>query len=155
MIDIPGEVYDDVFEVEIKRGTIVKTPLLCHDGSKEPHYHVTISYCAESDPLVFVVCTSNLTFYNKYPYFNSDILRIPAGKIDCLPLNTIVDCRKIRELSREKLKKNYREGILNFSGELPTEDLCKIDDIIRKSRFISPKDKELILGQNYRDTLLD
>lgn len=147
MIDIPGEVYDDVFEVEIKRGTIVKALLLCHDGSKELHYYVTISYCAENDPLVFVVCTSKLTFYNKHPRFNSDILRIPAGKIACLPLDTIIDCRIVKELSREKLKKNYREGILTFAGKLPAEDLCKIDDIIRKSRFISPKDKDLILGR--------
>ena len=149
MIDVPKEVSNDVFDKEIKRGSILKTLFLCHDGREKPKYYIIVSSSKEADPLIFVISTSQLDFYNRNPRFNTEILRISVGLIDCFSLDTIIDCTRVYRMPRWKLKKNYQENILRFCGELSTGYLSQIDNIIKKSRLISNRNKKLILGTDY------
>ena len=149
MIEFPKDVYNNVFDGEIKRGTVVKTGLICHDGVERPHFYITVSYYTDSDPLVFVVSTSSLDFYNLHPEFNKDIIRVSANEIAFFPVDTIIDCRKIFKIAKEKLKSSYYDNTLRFSGELPNDYLRKIDKIIKQTRFIPKNDKRLILGNDF------
>jgi hypothetical protein len=53
MIDLPKDLSDSAFEAEIKRGQVIKTGLICHDGVERPHFYITISCSTDHDPLIF------------------------------------------------------------------------------------------------------
>lgn len=150
MVEFPDHVYNNVFDGEIKKGTIVKTNLLCHDGIERPHYFITLSPDTNNDPLVFVISTTQLKFYNDHPFFNKEIVRIPVGQVECLTLESIIDCRKLTKIARNKLQESYRQGLLIFCGIMPAEIMAQIETIVKESRFIPNNDKKLILGDNFQ-----
>ena len=89
--------------------------------------------------------TSKTDFFNKYPNYNKDIIRILPGELNYFTKETIIDCRVVYKISREDLKNNFRNNILGFIGELPSDKLQSIDRIVEQSFFISKEDKDIIL----------
>ena len=147
MIDIPDNVHNGVFNKEFKRGSVIKTKCRFQDGTERFKYFITLNSDVMQGTAVFVLTTSQTKFYNKHPYFNKDIVRLPAKKIKVFSKETIIDCREIYKLSKQVLKKNFSDGTLKFVGVLPADILQNIDSIISQSFFISPHDKKLILGK--------
>ena len=146
MIDVPAGVSDDVFDRELKRGTVIRTQYRFPDGSTRNKYLIVLNHNVSGPAIIFVFTTSRTEFYKKYPQFNLDILALPAGTVSFFAKETVIDCRQVHKLSRNQLKRNFQEGLLQFAGELSASYLTKVDQIIRKSRFISPNDKKYILG---------
>lgn len=147
MVKLPASISDPNFDQQFKRGIAVKTLFHSKNDKKKYKYLVILSHDVSKDPVVFVLTTSRTEFYDKNPHFNKDILRIKAGSIDFFPKETIVNCREIHKLSKDRLKESFRNNVLQIEGELPKETMDDIDKIIEKSFFISSVDKELILGK--------
>jgi len=145
VINFPKEICDAVFDGSLAKGTIVKTMLKCEDGKEKPHYFVVVSKNAAADPKLLVVATSKTDFYDKYPYYNRDIIRINANEFPPFELNTVVDCRRLHNYSNNKLKEYFRDGDLHFAGNLPSDKLKQIDTIVKQSAFIPLKGKKQVL----------
>ena len=147
MVKLPAAISDPHFDKQFKRGIIVKTPVRFKDGRKKYKYLIILNHDVSKDPVLFVLTTSQLEFYDKNPHFNKDIVKIKAGSISFFSKETIINCREIHRITRDKLKENFRNNILQVEGELSQEMLNDVDKIIENSFFISPADKELILGK--------
>lgn len=156
MVKLPAAISDPHFDQQFKRGIVVRTPVRFKDGREKQKYLVILNYDVSKDPILFVLTTSQLEFYNKNPHFNKDIIRIRSDSISFFSKETIINCREIHRIARDKLKESFRDNILQIEGELPQEILNNMDKIIEKSFFISPADKELILGKkSYRSGIKD
>lgn len=147
MIKIPAGFSNPIFDQNLKRGSIIRTLLTCEDGAQRPHYFITLSKLIEKDPLVFVIATSKIEFYNRNPHFNTDIIRLAASTISSFHRDTVIDCRKITKVPKEKLKQHFQDNSLEFIGDMPAEYMIEIDTIVRRSRHIPLNDKLLILGE--------
>lgn len=145
MIKIPDDVIHKTTSIEIKRGEIIKTSL---PHVENPHYCIPLNKNTEDNILLFVICTSKLSFYDKNPKYNSDIVRIPAGTFNFFLKETIINCREVHHISRQELLKNFQKGVFTYVDSLPASYIAKIDNIFKKSRTISIKDKKTILGEN-------
>lgn len=143
---VPSSLSDPLFDQNLKRGSIIKTLLTCSDGAQRPHYFITLSKLIEVDPLVFVIATSRIGFYDKNPHFNTDIVRLVANELSHFVRDTVIDCRKITKVSKEKLKQHFQDNSLEFIGDMPAKHMAEIDAIVRRSRHIPLNDKILILG---------
>ena len=138
MIDVPASISDNIFDGELKRGTVIRTQYQFPDGSTRNKYLIVLNQNVSGPTIIFVFTTSRTEFYKKYPQFNLDILALPAGTVPFFAKETVIDCRQVHKLSRDRLKGNFQEGLLQFAGELSFEHLSRIDGIIRRSRFMSP-----------------
>ncbi|MFH1441949.1 MAG: hypothetical protein ABIH18_07930 [Candidatus Omnitrophota bacterium] len=147
MIKLPSDISDPHFDQQFKRGVVIKTPIRFKDGKEKYKYIIILNYDISKDPVVFVLTTSQLEFYDKHPHFNKEIIRIKSGESSIFPKETIINCREVYKITKDKLKKNFRNNILQIEGELTQEILDNINKIIEKSFLISCADKELILGK--------
>ncbi len=147
MVKLPASISDPHFDQQFKRGIVLKTPIRFKNNNEKYKYLVILSHDVSKDPAVFILTTSQLGFYDKNPHFNKDILRIKAGSTNFFPKETIINCREVHKITKDKLKENFRNNILQIEGELPKEMLDDIDKIVEKSFFISSDDKKLILGR--------
>lgn len=148
MIDVPASISDNIFERELKRGTVIRTQYRFPDGSTRNKYLIVLNRNVGGPTIIFVLTTSQMEFYKKYPQFNPDILVLSAGTVSFFAKETVIDCRQVHKLSRDQLKRNFQGGLLQFAGVLPFEHLTGLDRIIRRSRFISSDDKKHILGES-------
>ncbi len=155
MIELPDNAYDNIFDNEVKKGCIVSTKIRFPNGDERYKYCVTVSYSSGNNPLVFVLSTSQTDFYDKHPNFNQDVMRFSEKELSCFPKETIINCRELFPVEREKLKRNFQNGILKFIGYLPEHYVEKIDAIIAKSHLLSLKEKRRVLGDNFQQTGLD
>lgn len=146
MIKVPSRLSNPLFDENLKRGSVIRTLLACPDGAQRPHYFITLSKLIEKDPLVFVIATSKIEFYNRNPHFNTDIIRFVANELSYFTRDTVIDCRKITKVPKEKLRQHFQDNSLEFIGDMPTEYMTEIDTIVRRSRHIPLNDKLLILG---------
>lgn len=94
MVDLPRNIIDNNFNEKLKKGTIVLTKFLCHDGVERPHYHIILNHNNTDQNLLYVISTSQLDFYNRNPTFNKDIVRVSPGQVSYLPKESIFDCRQ-------------------------------------------------------------
>ena len=146
MIKLPDAICDSLFHDKFKCGCVFRTLLRCHDGKERPHYFIVLTNSFNIPTHAFLVATSQTDFYDKNPHFNNDILRIPAKQLIFFPKNTIIDCRKIQIFDKDILIQRFRDGILQFMGILPAEIREKLTEIVKKSRFLSLRDRKHILG---------
>jgi hypothetical protein len=148
LIDIPDDISDETFDnTEIRRGTVIRVLSQFPDGTQRYKYFIAISRNIQKDPLIFVITTSNIDFYLRFPRFNNDAISIAANVISFFPKDTVIDCRQIYQFFREVLKQRFRENLLQFTGQMPEEFLDKIDQVVRQSKLISENQKKLILGK--------
>lgn len=147
MIKLPANITDPVFDQHFERGAVVKTLFRCKDGKEKYKYFIILNKDISKGPIVFILTTSQLDFYNKNPHFNSDIIRVLPGTVSFFPKETIINCREVFKITREKLKDNFGNNILQIEGKLPQNILDNIDKVIEKSFLVSLNDKELILGK--------
>jgi hypothetical protein len=150
LVDIPDKICDEAFDnTEIRRGTVIRVLSQFPDGSQRYKYFIAISRDIHIDPIIFVITTSNIDFYLKFPKFNNDAISIAAKTISFFQKDTVIDCRQIHQFSREILKQRFRENLLQFTGEMPKEFLDKIDQVIRQSKLLPKNQKKLILGEDF------
>lgn len=146
MIDLPKDLTDGLFDSKLERGSVVRTLFRCSNQKEKYKYFVILNKDLSSDSLIFVLTTSQLEFYAKYPHFNKDIVRIQSSVVDFFPKETIINCREVHQIPKEKLKVNFQNGTLEFAGNLPSNILAEVDAIIKQSFYISKDNKKLILG---------
>ena len=145
MVDIPEELCNNTFDEILKKGSVLKTKFLCHDGELKTHYHIILNFDHTEENLLYVISTSQLNFYDNNPRFNNDIVRISANKLDFLPKESILDCRRVRSVERDIFKKRYSNNILEFVGVMPSDILQQIDNAILRTRFVPRNTKRRIL----------
>ncbi len=150
MVNIPGDICDEIFEnTEIKRGTVIRVLSHFPDGSQRYKYFIAVSENVNIEPIIFVITTSNIDFYLKHPNFNNDAISIAANSIPFFQKVTVVDCRQIYQFHKETLKRNFRDNLLQFAGQMPKEFMAKIDEVVKQSKLIAKNQKRLILGENF------
>ena len=150
MVNIPPEIYKSISEIKLKRGDVIKTVIkFRNDDIERPKFFILVSQNVKAECLLFVITTSKIEFFNNNPQFSHDILRIAANQLFFFPKETIIDCRHPHPITKKELLKNFQERKLEFSGNLSPLYLKRIDEIIRNSRYISPKTKKLILGNPF------
>jgi len=147
VIKLPPNLSDPLFNEKFERGAVVKTIFRCKDGKDKYKFFIILNKDITIDPILFILTTSQLEFYNKNPHFNKDIIRIPAGTLSFFSKETIINCREIHKIPKDKLRENFKNSILQIEGKLPENIINDIDKIIEKSFLVSPKDKEAILGK--------
>ena len=145
MVDIPDVICNGVFDKEFRRGRVIKTLFRCHDGKERFKFLVILNKDPVRDPTLYFLTTSQLDFYNKYPNYNKDIIRVTKGDLVFFPNETIIDCRHVYKSSREMFKKNFRNKTLRFEGDLPLKFMQDINRIVEQSFFIPKADKDIIL----------
>jgi hypothetical protein len=148
VIDLPKKLTNGAFDNQLERGSVLKTLLRGGNGKEHLKYLVVLNRDISRDPIVFVLTTSKLDFYNKHPEFNRDIIRIIPPKVSFFSKKTIINCREVHRMPKETLKINYQKGRLEFAGILLQELLQQIDNIVLRSFYIPNSDKKLILGNN-------
>ena len=146
MIDLPDKYCSNLFDENLKRGSVVRTRFCGNDGKEKFHRFVVLNNNILQDTLFCVTTTSKLDFYNKHPNYNRDIIRLPAGHLSFFPKETIIDCRSIYTFQKNNLKKNFQTAVLDFAGILPAELLKQIDEIVTQSYFIAKRDKVMVIG---------
>lgn len=147
MIKLPTNLTDSLFDQNFERGSVVKTLFFCKDGKEKPKFFIILNKDISNESILFVLTTTQLDFYDRNPHFNTEIIRILPGTFKFFPKETIINCREVFKITKDKLKENFRNNILNIPGKLPQDMLDNIDKIIEKSFFIPPTYKELILGK--------
>lgn len=148
MVKVPNGICDDVFDKEFKRGSVIRTRIRFSSGTERHKFFIILNRNPQKDPTLIFLTTSKTDFFNKYPNYNKDIIRILPGELSYFTKETIIDCRVVYKISREDLKSNFRNNILGFIGELPSDKLQSIDRIVEQSFFISKEDKDIILGDS-------
>ena len=151
VIDFPKNAYNGVFDKELKRGSVIKTLFRCHDGKDRFKHFIILNNDLSQDPIVFILTTSQLEFYDKHPHFNKDIVRVDSAAVNFFPKETIISCRDVYKIQKDILKKNFQSNSLKFVGELPETILQEIDTIIKRSFLVSNNDKKLVLGEDNSD----
>ena len=146
MVIIPPKICSNVFNNEFKQSSVIKTKIRFSSGIEKEKYLVIVNKNPQNDPMLYFVATSKLDFYNKHPGYNKDIIRLPAGKIEVFPKETIIDCRSVEKGSRAIFESNFQRGTLVFAGELPGQIMSDIEKLVEQSFFIAKQDKEIILG---------
>lgn len=148
MVNLPEDLNNAAFDGMLKKGSVLQTQFVCHDEIPRSHYHIILNFDTCDNDLVYIISTSQLEFYNNNPGFNSDIVRISKNQVPFLSKESILNCRQVFSINRSIFKKRYSDGTLEFVGEISVDIINSIDAIIKQSRFISPRIKREILGQN-------
>lgn len=143
MIKFPPEAFDTVFRNALNRGAIILTEIEFEDISK-PKFFITLNKDPSLDYIYFFITTSKTSYYDKHPEFKSEIIRIKLGEISCFNVETVIDCREVHSFAKNELMKRFREGKLKFKDNLPNNILNKLDEIINRSKLLSPKIKKII-----------
>jgi hypothetical protein len=146
---LPSDWLQGKFDGWVKRGAIVRFHAEDlqdpdHPDGK-PKFAVILNASLPASEVLYVFSTSKTEFYGKHKQFEPAIIRIPPGRYDCFPLETIIPFRTIHSIDVEKLKAQYGAQRLTFCGELTAEHIAKADAIIKVGLFISPRQKTLIL----------
>ena len=81
MIDVPAGISDDIFDRELKRGTVIRTQYQFPDGTKRNKYLIVLNHSIRGPTIIFVFTTSQTEFYKKHPDFNQDVLTVSAGAL--------------------------------------------------------------------------
>lgn len=141
---IPPHVADGVFEKELARGAILVTEMRFRQGESKWKYIIILNQRPTESPTLLFLTTSQIDFYDRYP--SVDHIRIEANRLPCFRRTTVIDCREVVSIARSELKKKFQEGVLKFSGHLPSGVMEQIDQIVARSRLISLRHKKAILG---------
>ena len=133
------------FERYFERGLVLGTEMHFGSGISKKKYLIVLNQNpAESETLLFMT-TSQTDFYKKNPSFKDHIILAP-GELPFFLLETVINCHGVHGMSRAELRKRYLERKLDIVGNLPTELMEQIDQIVASSRYISPRHKKAILG---------
>ena len=148
MIEIPDGICDEVFNDEhFPKGTVIRLKYhFTNSINPRNKYFVSLSLDPSANPIVFVITTSKIDFFLRHPQFNNDAITVTAKSLDYFTEDTVIDCRQIHSLSRDKLRDHFKQKTLQFIGRLPLEYIEKIDAVIPRSKLISKEVKRLILG---------
>jgi len=96
--------------------------------------------------IIFALTTSKTEIYNKDPFARIDIISFSAKQIKCFPLKTIIDLKRLKEMTVNDFGKKFYNNKLKLIGRLPDEEIKAIDSVIEKA---------ITLGQNTKNLILD
>jgi hypothetical protein len=138
-----GELY---FAQHYKRGAILRFNMECDDPERPMRYKfgVVLNNNPSEDEALLTISTSKLTSFAS-AFIEKDILRIEAGAYPCFDQPTVLSLREIRPESVAHLKTLCMSGQLTFHGEMSTDDLALIEQIVIQSRLIEGNYKKRIL----------
>ncbi len=146
MINLPSDILDPLFDSKFQRGAVIKTLFKFSDGRKKYKYIIILNHDCSQDPVLCFLTTSQIDFYNKNPQFNRDAIRIKPSQGSLFEQETIINCRELHRVTKDILKKNFKNNVLEFVGQLPDDLMGEINRIVKESYFISKQDQNLILG---------
>ncbi|MEK7474421.1 MAG: hypothetical protein AAB152_02200 [Candidatus Coatesbacteria bacterium] len=135
------------FDEKLQRGAVLRIedyPFLSEPVRRPKFFVVLNRDCAQ--PEIYHFLTTSKAAKYKTLSFHSFGVSIPAGVVDCLTAEeTIVDCFRLMPTFRRAflLEQLCAKGISIYQP-LPAAFMEQIDNIIRRSRTISPTLKALI-----------
>jgi hypothetical protein len=148
MIYLPDTVAWPVLQSKITRGSVLRTLFQFENGD---HFKrmIVLNNDFSLNEIHFIYTTGQSDYYIRNK--DSDIIKSNTLLFTCgqTPLNPdsdmVIDCRKIRQISKEKLVHNWNLHKLDFLGFVPLDIMAKIDEILLNSLLIAPKIKRYIL----------
>jgi hypothetical protein len=148
MIDLPVNLVLPALEEKLKRGAVLRT-LFQFENNDYFKRLIILNNQFSLDDIYFVFTTSQVEYF----ITNKDVDLIKLNTLFFRPGETflnpdkemIIDCRKVRQISKESLAKNWNNHRLDFLGEIPFDIMGKIDNILKSSNLISPKIKQYVL----------
>jgi len=148
MIDLPVNLVLSALEAKLKRGAVLRT-LFSFENNDYFKRLIILNNQFLLDEIYFVFTTSQVEYFitNKdVDLIKLNTLFFRAGETFLNPdKDMIIDCRKVRQISKENLARNWNNHRLDFLGVLPLDIMEKIDNILKRSNLISPKVKQHIL----------
>lgn len=125
----------------IKRGAILHS----HEFEDIDHGKLFVIVGEDKDDFYgFFFINSNINqFLQKRPTLYQ--MQIPLNQenySDILTHNSFLDCHAITPISKAKLKKQFREGKVQYKGDLTDNDLDIVMRTVRESDLFSDYEKE-------------
>ncbi|MBI3314057.1 MAG: hypothetical protein HYZ83_07460 [Candidatus Omnitrophica bacterium] len=145
-MDVSPNNLDKLFERYFNRGAVLSTEMHFHSGISKKKYLIVLNQNPAESETLFFLTTSKLEFFQTNPSFK-DHLVIKPGTVPFFPLETVINCNGVQAMGRGELKRRYREKQLGIVGHLPKDIMVEIDQMVRASRYISPRHKKAILGE--------
>jgi len=148
MIHFSDEVLKEVLERALFRGNVLKTEFQFSliEGSFKRIVLLNIDFTIPE--IFFFFTTSKIKGFldGMHPDITGNFVFVPRGKTPDNPNeDMIIDCRKAYPITKEKLLENFRNNKLTSLSPLNEEFMRDINDIIGKSKLISPRIKKFIL----------
>ncbi len=112
-------------------------------GKKDKILIVLNNY--KNNIIFFVLTTSKTKLYDESPGESMDIIRIPANKIKCFSLETIIDLKQWQIINVRTMGEKFYNNVIRFIGKLPDEEIKNIDLAIEKAYTLSKEIKNQIL----------
>ncbi len=137
-LNLPG-----VFDQQFKRGIVIYTDYLCHDGTLQPKLLIPVSLDCEAGTVYCLRCTSKLDRYQFEPFASQAFLVDPSCPVFDEP--TAIIFASPEPYEREDLKARFVDERFRFIDTLPEDLMSEIDTKMGSCRLISPRLKGLIL----------
>ena len=148
-MSLPPDQLRKLFSRRVRRGTILRATIefIGGTGNIRAKYIVVVSNDPQNaDPIVFFITTSQMAAYEKNAVFKENAVILAPKTIAELPLKTAINCRELYEFPRKDVEDLVANGEAAIVADLPDPIVAQIDEIVRKSKLISPADKKKILG---------
>ncbi len=148
MIDIPPALSWPAFQSRIRRGTVLRTHVVLEDEDHIKRLIILNQNC-DRDDLYFIFTYGSVEFFKKNghrEFIKLNTLFFRPGETSLNPSEEMaIDCRRVLPISKSGLYKNWRNKELDWLPDLSPEILVKVDEILIRSKLISPKIKKIIL----------
>jgi hypothetical protein len=134
------------FSQHYRRGAILRFNMQCDDPERDMRqkFGVVLNNNISEAEALLAITTSKLATFES-GHFENDILRIEVGVYPCFDQPTVLNLRVIRPESVANLKTLCGSRQLTFHGEMTTDDLALIEQIVIRSRLIEGNYKKRIL----------
>ena len=132
------------FEKRLKRGAVFLHREWQFGGEKHEKFFIVLNLDI-SEPAVFVVLTtSQQAYYKDNPLVEADVVRFEPERVTFFKTETLINCRDVWPISRDDIKQHYVSGTIGFVGNLPANELVRIDKTISESRQIDKRMKKKV-----------
>jgi len=127
-----------------RRGALIKLTIEFDDGTTREKYGIAVNVDEAGDPVLLILTTTNLRWYDEHPDAVG-FVRAPAGTIQSLPRDSVINCRTLHQISREKIAQDYQSQLVTYCEQLPAAVLSEIDSALADTAMLSPADKAKVV----------
>jgi len=127
----------------VTRGALLKTEVSFNTGETKEKYLVVVSIDKNADPLLLVLTTSKLRWYDENP--DAPVVRLDVGEIPAFTKETIINCRELLRIPRNDLKRLYEAETLFYIDQLGDDILAHLDKALISARTLTVTEKQAVV----------
>ena len=130
----------------LRKGDLLLWRNFTLDSGKSKNKILIILSNCDYKSIVFILTTSKTEIYNKDPYAKIDTIWFSPRQIKCLPLETVIDLKRLKVKTIKDLGEKFYNSDLELIGKLTKEEVEIIDVGIAHAITLNQNTKNLILG---------